>query len=108
MNKVNFSIMLIFTVICLCSCSNQNNFNPEERIIMINDKLYYGTEETGPMGDSGCVDGEIISSVEKDEIPTENGQSNFGALGNPYTKDYGNGEVMVNINDQWFWFCSQN
>ena len=58
-------------VLCICATAAiyffkyQNTVNPEERIIMINDKLYYGTLETGPMGDSGCVEGEITSSVEK-------------------------------------------
>ena len=101
--------ILIF-VLCICATAAiyffkyQNTVNPEERILMINDKLYYGTLETGPMGDSGCVEGEITSSVEKNKIPSENGQSNFGNIGSHYTKDDGNGQVMVSIEDKWYWF----
>ena len=57
--------------------------------------LYYGTDETGPMGDSGCIGGHIESSVSKDNIPNEHEQSNFGCIGNPYTYDDGNGTIMV-------------
>ena len=60
---------------CFLFIKQQNSVKPEERIIMINNKLYYGTSETGPMGDSGCVEGNILSSIDKNEIPTENGQS---------------------------------
>lgn len=96
---LGFLILLGFSVL-----SRQNTTKPEERILMVNNKLYYGTSEIGPMGDSGSVGGKIISSVEKDTIPTENGQSNFGSVGNPFTKDEGNGAIMVLIEDQWFWF----
>ena len=78
--------------------------NIVKRELYTNDKLYYGTLETGPMGDSWCVEGEITSSVEKNKIPSENGQSNFGNIGSYYTKDDGNGQVMVSIDDKWYWF----
>ena len=56
---------------------------------MADGNLYYKTDETGPMGDSGCVSGYISSTVEFDKTPKQNGQSNFGCVGNPYTFDYG-------------------
>lgn len=102
------SVMIYFCVILgLSACRQQSSVKQEERILMINDKLYYGTSETGPMGDSEYVDGEIVSSVEKDKMPTENGQSNFGYVGNSFTKDDGDGEIMVFIEDEWFWFYNK-
>ncbi len=77
---------------------------PKDRILMANDILYYGTEETGPMGDADCVKGEILSTVQPGEIPTENGQSNFGGVGNPYTFDFGDGGIMVFVEEEYFWF----
>lgn len=71
---------------------------------MLNNTLYYGTAETGPMRDSECVDGQILSTVERDEIPTEHGQSNFGCIGSSFTKDEGYGGVMVFIEKEWVWF----
>lgn len=108
MKKILIVILCLFMILGLSACSKQNTIKPEERILMVNDKLYYGTSEIGPMGDSGCIDGEIISSVEKDKIPTENGQSNFQCIGNSFTKDEGNGGIMVFIDDEWFWFYSKN
>ena len=92
-------------ILAAAGCSDKE---PEvastERILMVNNTLYYGTEETGPMGDAGCVEGEIQSTVSAGEIPTENGQSNFGGIGNPYTFDSGDGGIMVFIEDEYFWF----
>ena len=76
-----------------------------ERILMINDKLYYGSDETGPMGDAGCVEGKIASTVEAGTIPVENGQSNFGCIGNPYTYDFDNaGNIQVLMEDEEYHF----
>lgn len=108
MKRVFGIILSLCLIIVLSACSHQNVVKPEERMIMTNGKLYYGTSETGPMGDSGCVDGEILSSVEKDRIPTENGESNFGYIGNSFTKDDGDGAIMVFIEDEWFWFYAKD
>lgn len=80
-----------------------------ELILKVNDALYYGTDEVGPMGDSGCVEGQIISSVESNAIPTENGSSNFGCIGSNYTYDTGDGFIMVYLNDkEWHCFYAEN
>lgn len=79
-----------------------------EMVFKVNDTLYYGTDEVGPMGDSGCVVGEITSSVEQNSIPTENGSSNFGCIGNMYTYDDGDGSIMVRLDDeQWHCFYAE-
>lgn len=72
--------------------------NPE-RILMLNGKLYYGTTETGPMGCADCVEGQIASSVAQDKIPSQNGESNFGCVGNSYTYDDGAGWIQVFLED---------
>lgn len=84
------------------------NKNSSELILKVNDTLYYGTDETGPMGDSECVEGEIISTVDEGEVPTENGCSNFGCVGNAYTYDTGDGFIMVFMDDEkWHCFYSE-
>lgn len=70
------------------------------RILIVDGKMYYGTPEIGPMGDAGAVDGNISSSVSPDAIPYDEGQSNFGCEGNPYTWDYGDGTIMVLSEDE--------
>ncbi|MBS6395971.1 MAG: hypothetical protein KH452_02285 [Clostridiales bacterium] len=82
-----------------------------EMVIRVNDTLYYGSDETGPMGDSGCIEGHIASSVESTEIPGENGVSNFGCVGNPYTYDDGDGAIMVCVGEgketEYVWFYAE-
>lgn len=73
-----------------------------ERIIKVNDKLYYDTGEVSEEARCGVMDGKITSHVENDQIPTKNNQSNFSGdfsyqLGNSSTID-------VLINGQWITF----
>ena len=49
------------------------------RAVFVRDKLYISTEtESTIEGRCGNMDGEIISSVPEDEMPSKNGESNFG------------------------------
>lgn len=74
-------------------------------LLMAGGKLYYGTSEIGPMGDAGSVDGHITASLKPDETPDTEGQSNFGCIGNPYTRDFGDGMIMVLSEDkEWHVF----
>lgn len=76
----------------------------DKYILKVNDTLYYGTDEIGPMGDSGYVAGKIESSVSETETPEKNGESNFGCIGNSYTYDT-DGSIMVFMEDEeWHWF----
>lgn len=77
----------------------------ENRLLMVNDTLYYGTNQTGPMGDSEAVAGEITSETAQGTVPTENGQSNFGCVGNVYTM--GEESIMVQIDEEWFVFATE-
>ena len=49
------------------------------RAVFVRDRLYISTEtESTIEGRCGNMDGEIISSVPEDEMPSKNGESNFG------------------------------
>ena len=49
------------------------------RAVFVRDRLYISTEtESTIEGRCGNMDGEIISSVSEDEMPSKNGESNFG------------------------------
>ena len=49
------------------------------RAVFVRDKLYISTEtESTIEGRCGNMDGEIISSVPENEMPSKNGESNFG------------------------------
>ena len=87
------------------SLSEQADSEFENRILFADGAIYYGTSEIGPMGDSGSVDGYISSSLEPEAIPGEEGQSNFGCIGSPYTWDSVDGRIMVLSEDkEWHIF----
>ena len=82
--------------------------SPEDRVLMTDDRLFYGTAETGPLGDSDVPRSEILSTTENGELPTENGQSNFGCVGNLYTT--ANDEdtiIMVHIGEERYVFYDE-
>ena len=76
-------------------------------VLNLNGTLYYGTEETGPMGDSSMVAGQIASSVKEGETPKESGESNFGCIGNSYTR-WNAASVMVDLGDDWYVFQTKD
>ena len=103
LNIIIITMLLLLLVACSkgepIQDSKKETISVTENLFMVNEKLYYGTDEVGPMGDSGAVEGEIASSVESNEIPSQNGESNFGCIGNPYTYDFGDGWIMILMED---------
>ena len=77
--------------------------NDLKPMIMIQGKLYLDTGiEESCSASPEAFEGEILSTVPQTEKPTENGQSHFGAVGNPYYFDGEN--LIVRINNKWFVF----
>ena len=68
-------------------------------ILNLNGNLYYGTDEIGPMGDSGAVGGYIEASVGEHAVPENHGESNFGCVGNPYTAEDESYKIQVLMDD---------
>lgn len=73
------------------------------QMVMVKGELYYDTgKESEIDGRCGLMDGEITSSVDGSEIPTENNQSNFGT---GYQYQIGTeGRIEIYINNKWFVF----
>lgn len=72
-------------------------------MVRVNGKLYYDTgRESTVSGRCGNMDGEITSTVDGTEIPTEDNQSNFGSgFGYQYGSD---DTIEVHMNEKWFVF----
>lgn len=73
-------------------------------MVMVNDKLYYDTgKESSIEARCGNMDGQITSTVDGTEIPTENNQSNFGT---GFGYQYGSEEntIEVYMNEKWIVF----
>ena len=72
-------------------------------MVMVNGALYYDTGEESTLdGRCGTYDGEITTAVEGTEIPSEDGQSNFGT-GYPYQYT-GEGQIDLLIDGKWMIF----
>ena len=73
-------------------------------LVMIDGQLYRATGQDSDVdGRCGMMDGRIDSSVERGEIPGQNGQSNFGA---PYGYQYGaDGQIEVDLEGRWLVFA---
>lgn len=73
-------------------------------MVMVNGELYYDTGKESTMTvRCGNMDGEITSTVDGSEIPSENNQSNFGT---GFGYQYGNTDTTIEIfmNEKWFVF----
>ena len=73
---------------------------PVRKLLNLNGSLYAFTYETQIMGDSGVIAGQITSTVKEGETPKENAQSNFGCIGNSFTRDDGDGQIDVFMDDE--------
>lgn len=75
-------------------------------MVMVNGELYLDTGlESTVEGRCGVMDGEITSTVDGSEKPTEDNQSNFGS---GFGYQYGTqGTIEIFMNDQWRIFATE-
>ncbi|WMJ77491.1 M56 family metallopeptidase [Sedimentibacter sp. MB35-C1] len=72
-------------------------------MIMVNGELYLDTGKQIPVEiDESAIIGEVSSSVDQSEKPTEEGQTNFGSIGSKYAHFEEN--IVVLINNEWVLF----
>ncbi len=76
-------------------------------MIMVDGMLYLDTGvESSVTARCGMLDGEITSSVDGTEVPTENNQSNFGT-GFGYQYGALEGTIEIQINGKWFIYATE-
>lgn len=76
-------------------------------MVMVNEKLYLDTgKESTVAGRCGVMDGEITSTVDANEMPSQNNQSNFGT---GYEYQYGpqEGTIEIYMNEKWWVFATE-
>ena len=101
-------VRLLMTLMCsgllMIGCGKKDaSLNDLKPMLMVDGKLYLDTGVIEEQGASiTAFDKEIVSTVEQTERPAENGQSNFGCVGNSYAVD--DKGVIVVINDKWVRF----
>ena len=76
-------------------------------MVMVDGSLYLDTGFTSDVARCGVMDGEITSTVDGSEKPTEDDQSNFGS---GYGYQYGgtDGTIEVYMNDAWCIFATED
>lgn len=73
-------------------------------LVMVDGQLYQDTgRESTLTGRCGVLDGEITSAVSNQEVPSEDGQSNFGT-GFGYQIGPEPGTIEVSLNEKWMVF----
>ena len=102
--------VLLWAALMLGGCSAGGDRVTQEEtqwdkipMVMVDGDLYYdtGKESTGPE-DKETADGEITSTVDGSETPTENDQSNFGE-GFAYRR-IADGTLEIFMNEKWMVF----
>lgn len=74
-----------------------NPTRDDVRMVMIEGKLYYDTgSDSDITARCGVMDGQITSTVQSGEIPSENNQSNFGTEYGFQFVDDNNVDVLIN------------
>lgn len=75
-------------------------------LVMVDGQLYQDTgRESTLTGRCGVLDGEITSSVDAQEVPSEDGQSNFGT-GFGYQLGAEPDTIEVYLNETWMVFAA--
>lgn len=86
-------------------CGLKDEVVPGDRrpMILVEDTLYLDANKVMSVEiDPSAIIGEITSSVDQSEQPTENGQSNFGYVGASYA--YFEDGLAVLLNNEWCFF----
>ena len=76
-------------------------------MVMVDGKLYLDTgKESSVKARCGMMDGEITSSVDGTQKPTQDGESNFGT---GYGYQYGSqeGTIEIYMNEKWWVFATE-
>lgn len=88
------------------SSNKVNNSEEIGRMIKLKGILYCDTGEKNTEFHPEMIEGQITSTIEKGEIPKENGQANFtGVEGYQYGKEY---TIEVLINGEWVIFAPKS
>lgn len=76
-------------------------------MLVLDGKRYYGTDYIGKTPAEEEIAGTIQKTVGEGNIPTEDGSCNFSGVGMSYTKDQGDGAILVRRKDgKYHWFYS--
>ena len=104
---ISFILMLLF-VLTLMGCGANNQVAPDAPNAMVPSIMYEGSlyRTTGKVipaeVDESAIVGELSSVVPLSQLPTKDGEANFGQIGDPYAiTSHG---LLVIIGHEWVKF----
>ena len=101
--KAAAALCIACCCLLLCACRAQDTRWDRKPAVMVSGVLYLDTGKAVPVEmDESALLGAISSSVAGHELPTEDGQSNFGCVGAKYA--HFEGELVVLLNHEWYLF----
>ena len=105
-------LALVLALTCVCDCSQTQSPTDESKtalvpMVMVDGELYMDTGYDSTIdARCGVMDGEITSTVDGTERPTEDNQSNFGKdIGYQYGTTVGTIEIYQN--EKWRIFATE-
>ncbi len=113
MKKIIGLLLAVFVITALLSgCDNNKttekppqNKEIQPQAVMIEDKLYYNTNQAITMRRCGVMDGEIKYTTDEYSLPENNNRSNFGT-GYEYQRvDEHHYDLPMDNPDGWIRFC---
>ena len=108
MKKYSSIILSILCILILAGCSKKEQIVPDTPNAMVPSIIYQGSlyRTTGKQipaeVDESAIVGEIVSIVPLTQLPTKEGEANFGEIGDQYaiTSD----GLLVKMNNEWTLF----
>jgi len=100
-------LAILLCLLLLAACGGQAKSNDHIRILMVEGEHYLDSGR-GPVPgevDPEAVLGQISSTVEQDQVPTQDGQSNFGCVGADYARVKEG--IAVSIDHEWHIFIKE-
>lgn len=109
-------LALVLAAICMlgaAGCSRTQNADDTKSalipMVMVNGEIYMDTGcDSTIEGRCGVMDGEITATVDGNETPTKDNQSNFGkGFGYQYGAEEGTIEIYKYKNEKWRIFATE-
>lgn len=104
--KLILIFILTFLVLVGCGDKGQELTEDSQEMLMVNNKIWYSTQKEILIDpDEDEILGTITSTIEEEQIPKVNDQSNFGEVGSQYSRfdEY----LLVNLGGKWVLFIDE-
>lgn len=110
---INLLLAVFIITVLLSGCDGKaveetpKNQEIQPQAVMIEDKLYYNTEQVITMRRCGVMDGRIEYTIDQYSLPVKNNQSNFGKDYEYQRVDEHHYDIPMGNPEGWIRFCDR-